>query len=248
MIWYKIWRESQARFLIGAAVLGGMCVAYVLFEPKLFSELARERPFVTSYLNYIYWKIYAGPTRGMMQLACLLLGLGGLQRDRKQQTIGFTLALPISRTRLIATRAGVGVFQVAVLSLLPALLIFAASPVVHQHFPLEWALPFVGLWMAGGLATFALSFVCSVIFASEYTSLAVSYVVYFFYLAATRLPSLAPYPLHIGDIMSGRVHALMDLKTAMWTGDFPVAIFSGFIAASMLMFFVANLITRRQDV
>ena len=183
----------------------------------------------------------------MMQFICLLLGLGGLQRDRKQGTLGFTLALPISRGRLTITRAAVGFVQIVAIALLPPLLLWVTSPLIHEQFSLSISLPFLPLWIIGGLATFSLSFLCSVIFQSEYTALAVAYVTYFFYLAAARYPRFRPYPLHIADLMGGNLGHVIDLHTVAWTGNIPVAMLSGFLLASFLLLGIADFIAARQD-
>ena len=247
MIWYKVWRESSTRFFIGVSVIVVLCLINVLFERRLMPELVHDRPYVHTYGEYLYWKVFGGQVRGMMQTVCLLLGLGGLQRDRKQGTLGFTLALPVGRTHLIVTRAAVGLLQVVAIAVLPAMVLWGASPLVHQQFSLSHSLPFLPLWIIGGLATFSLSFLCSVIFHSEYTALAVAYVAYFFYLAAVRYPRFRRYPLHIGDFMGGNLGHMIDLHTISWTGIIPVGMMSGFLVATFLLLAIAGLITARQD-
>ena len=247
MIWYKVWRESRTRFFIGAGVIVALCLINVLFVHRLMPELVHDRPYVHTYAQYIYWKVFGGQVRGMMQTICLLLGLGGLQRDRKQGTLGFTLALPVSRDRLIFTRAAVGFLQVVAIALLPALLLWVTSPLIGEEFSLSHSLPFLPLWIIGGLATFSLSFLCSVIFHSEYTALAVAYVTYFFYLAVVRYPRLRPYPLHVGDMMGGTLGHMIDLHSIAWTGAIPLAMLSGFLLASVLLLAMADFIATRQD-
>jgi len=172
MLWYKVWRESSLRFLISALAIAGVCLVRVLFEPRLFPGVAQEAPAVHNYIQYLYWTIFGGAARGLFQLCCLLLGLGGLQRDRNQNSLAFTLALPVSRPRLVVTRAAVGFVQVFALSLLAPFLIWATSPIVHQSMPLSYGLGFIPYWTIGGFFTFGVTFLCSVIFTSEYTALA----------------------------------------------------------------------------
>lgn len=247
MLWYKVWRESSARFLISAAVIAGVCLVRVLFESRFFPDIAREAPGVHNYIQYLYWTIFAGAARGLLQLCCLLLGLGGLQRDRKQNTLGFTLALPISRPHLVITRALVGFLQVFALSLFPPFLIWAVSPVVHQSMPLSYGLGFVPFWTIGGLFTFGVTFLCSVIFTSEYTALAVGYLSYIFYLAACRHPRLSPYSLHVADFMSGRLGHALDPHTLLWAGNIPYSHIAGFTLAAILFIATSSFLTTRQD-
>ena len=105
MLWYKAWRESRGRFLIAASLITAMCLVYTLFHAQLYPGIAKGHSAVGNYTQYIHWTIFGGATRGVLQLSCLLLGLGGLQRDRKQNTLGYTLSLPVTRFRLLISRA-----------------------------------------------------------------------------------------------------------------------------------------------
>jgi ABC-type transport system involved in multi-copper enzyme maturation permease subunit len=247
MLWYKVWLESRARFLLSAMVIAGMCLVYTLFEASLYPGVVRNVPRVHNYTQYIHWTIFGGATRGILQLSCLLLGLGGLQRDRKQNTLSFTLALPVSRSSLIASRALVGILQVAALALIPAFIITAASHIVHQELPLSYVVSFVPLWAVGGVFTFAVSFLSSVLFASEYVSLAVAYVLYMFYLAGVRHPRFSSYHLHVADFMSGLLPNYLDRGTMLWTGHYPLAPIAGFFAAAVTLIAIGAWITRHQD-
>lgn len=247
MLWYKAWRESRMRFFLSAAIIAAMCLVYTLFHARLYPGVAHDHADVRNYVQYIHWTIFGGATRGLLQLSCLLLGLGGLQRDRKENTLGFTLALPISRVRLVASRAALGLVQVLALSAVPSLIVTAASHVAGEHLPLDYALRFIPLWAAGGIFTFAISFFASVIFSSEYVSLAVAYLVYVFYLAAVRHPSLARYHLHVADFMSGIFPRYLDRATMLWTGNYALDPIIGFFAAGVLLIATGSLITSRQD-
>jgi ABC-2 type transport system permease protein len=247
MVWYKVWRESQVRFFIGVGVIVALCLMDVLLARRLMPALIREQPIVHTYAQYIYWKVFGGAVRGVTQLLCLLLGLGGLQRDRKQGTLGATLALPVSRTRLIAARAVVGMAEVAALTLLPVVVLWAGSMLVGEQFSPAQSLPFVPLWFAGGMLTFSISFLSSVIFQSEYTALATAYVAYVFYLAGTHHPKLRIYPLNVGDLMNGWLGHFINPQTLGWSGTMPMAILCGFVAAALCLFVTAAWITSRQD-
>ena len=247
MLWYKAWRESRMRFLLSAAVIVAMCLVYTLFQARLYPGVTHDHPSVRSYIQYIHWTIYGGVTRGLLQLSCLLLGLGGLQRDRKQNTLGFTLALPVSRGHLVASRAALGLFQVLALSAVPALVVTGASHLAGEHLPLGYALRFIPLWAAGGIFTFAVSFLASVLFPSEYISLAVAYLVYMFYLAAMRHPILGRYHLHVADFMSGVFPRYLDRSTMLWTSSYALTPIVGFLAAALLLIAVGGLVTSRQS-
>jgi len=100
------WRESRTRFLISAAFVVGMCLVFVLFEDSFDAQMAAKSAPLNTYAGYVYRRVYAGFVRGMFTMLALVLGLGGLQRERARQTIGFTLALPVSRWRLAGRACG----------------------------------------------------------------------------------------------------------------------------------------------
>jgi ABC-2 type transport system permease protein len=247
MLWYKAWRESSVRFLLGGVVIGCMCLIYVFFAGRLYPGVVREHPAVHNYTQYIHWSVFGGATRGMLQLTCLLLGLGGMQRDRKQDSLGFTLALPVSRISLVLSRATLGAVQILALSLLPPFLIAGASALVHQPFSLWYGLHFVPLWAIGGVFTFAMSFLFSALLSNEYVSLVSAYMAYMFYLAATRHPRLSAYHMHVADFMSGFHPGYLNRTTMLWNAHYPVLPLFGFLAAGMLFVAVATFVTTRQD-
>jgi len=248
MLWYKVWRESSVRFLVSATAIAGVCLIRVLFEHRFFPDVAHERPGVHNYIQYLYWTIFGAGGRGLLQLSCLLLGLGGLQRDRKQNTLGFTLALPVSRPRLVVTRALVGLLQVFALSLLPPFIVWATSPLVHQSMPLSYGLNFIPFWTIGGFATFSVTFLCSVLFTGEYTALAVGTVFYLFYIVVCQ--SVTPfrlYPLHVAEFTGGRLGNVIDAHTLLWTGNGSFTLFAGFTLAAITLIAASAFITARQD-
>jgi ABC-2 type transport system permease protein len=247
MLWYKAWRESNLRFLISASAITLMCLIYTLFQSRLYPGVMHETPRVHNYTQYIHWTIFGGATRGILQLSCLLLGLGGLQRDRKQNTLGFTLALPVSRPSLIASRAALGLAQVFALAMIPSLIVTAASHLVGQQLPLDYSLRFIPLWAAGGIFTYAISFLASVLFSSEYVSLAVAYLTYIFYLAAVRHPSLSRFHLHVADFMSGLFPRYLDRATMLWTNTYSFVPIMGFLAVAVALVALSGVITMRQD-
>ena len=235
------------RFLISAGVIAALCLMYVVLHRQFYPGIAREHARVGNYVQYIHWTIFGGVARGLLQLSCLLLGLGGLQRDRRQNTAGFTLALPVSRFRLVASRAVVGLVQIFALAAIPSLVLPVASHLAGQQLPLGYAIRFVPLWFAGGCFTFAIAFVASVLFASEYVSLAVAYTTYIFYLAAARNPALRHVPLHVADFMSGMFPGYLDRGTMLWAGSYALLPIAGFVAAGVALFLVSSLVVRGQD-
>ena len=202
MLWFKAWRESRARFLICAAVIAAMCAAEVLFAGPARHWLGlRLSP--DSYVHYIYRLTYAGTVRGLFSLFAGVLGLGGLQRERSLGTAGSTLALPVSRLRLVLVRAGVGVAEIAAMALLPALIIPALSGLVQQTYPLSQAVQFGLLWFICGVAGFSAWLLASAFFASDLTALTVCFAAGFLLGAAEQLSWLGRILSSSNYVMSG---------------------------------------------
>src|SRR5579863_8850746 len=152
MLWYKAWVESRIRFLLIAVCLTLFCAAVVLFHgrtgPVLTDALRglRSRTFSEN----IYKLVYSGTAKGMFAILVIFLGLGGLRRERTHGTAIFTLALPATRFQMVVSQMAVGLLELAVLSLLPALLIPALSALVRQYYPFTQALHFAVLWFCCG--------------------------------------------------------------------------------------------------
>jgi ABC-2 type transport system permease protein len=246
MLWYKAWRESRIRFLLSAALITCMCFTFTLLQGRLYPGIAHEHAAVHNYTQYIHWTVYGGVTRGILQLSCLVLALGGLQRDKREGTLGFTLALPVSRVRLVLTRAATGLAEVLVLSLLPPFFITGASHLIHQPMPLGYGLQFIPLWTIGGMVTFGIAFIFSVLFTNEYVALAAAYMTYFFYLAGVRHPRLK-YNLHVADFMSGQFPGQLDRSTMLWGNTYPLTPIIGFFIAGVILVAVSTFVTTRQD-
>jgi ABC-type transport system involved in multi-copper enzyme maturation permease subunit len=247
MLWYKAWRESRMRFLLSGSAIAVMCLVYTLFHERLYPGVVHDHASVRTYTQYIHWTIFGGVVRGLLQLSYLLLGLGGLQRDRKQGTLGFTLALPVSRSGLVVSRAALGLVQVLALAAIPSLIVTAASHAVGQELPLGYTLRFIPLWAAGGIFTFGISFVASILFSSEYVSLAVAYLSYVFYLAAVRHPTFSRFHLHVADFMSGFFPHYLDRSTMLWMSGYALAPIAGFWGAGLILIAVGGLVTSHQD-
>ena len=178
MLWYKTWRESRTRFAITAFTLVGFCLFTVLLFPDHNRMNGRiVLPILRSgiYSEHIYHLIY-GTAKGTFAILTIFLGLGGLLRERRNRTAIFTLSLPVSRSRLIGTQLVVGMLEMAILSLLPALLIPSLSMFVHESYPFAEALHFSMLWFACGSIIFAAAFLMSAILIGEYTAPVVCYI------------------------------------------------------------------------
>lgn len=243
MLWYKAWRESQTRFFLSALTIAGLCLGFVLFHGERGGIF--DRPI--TYMEYIWRIVYKGYLRELFALLTLLLGVGGLLRERDYGTAGFTLTLPVSRLHLVSVRAAVGLLQVAALSFLPALVIPALSPLVGQFYPWYQALQFALLWTTGGALIFTLGFLASSLFGGEYTAPVAALLGLLLYSVVADLPFLERYPLDIHDIMSGAGMPYFRPNASLLIGPFPWTTLAIILLIVLSLVALAGRITAVQD-
>ena len=181
MLAYKAWRESRVRMLIAAATLIWFCALFVYFRTGV--REAMQKPFA----DYVVDQIYEGALRNLFVVFVVVLGLGGLLQERARGSAAFTLSCPVTRARLIAARAMVGLAEVVALALVPAFVVTMLSPVVHETFPATDALELSARWVAGGSVLFGASFFWSVVLGGPYSALATSMVTLFAYMVLVRI-------------------------------------------------------------
>lgn len=200
MLWFKMWRESRIRFAISAVALLWMCSAVVLLQQQVRAHA--DEPL--GYAQYIWSAVYKANALDLYILLVIVLGLGGVLQERAQGTAGFTLSLPVGRWRLTGARAAMGLLQVAVLALLPALMIPLLSPFVGEAYPFAHALQFSVLWAGCGMVVFALAFFFSIVLPGAYSPAIASVVALSIYSVLADLPPLGHHPaLDLIDTMHG---------------------------------------------
>lgn len=245
---FKAWRESRGRFLLGAALLAATCVLGVFCRGSLMKVFVPQEPFVGDpYIGYIYRLVYGGPARGLFTILAVVLAFGGLQRERLHRTVGFTLALPVSRARLAWVQALLGLGQIAALSALPLLLLAVGSRLAHESYPTEQMARFSLLWLAGGAVFFAAAFLSAALFRSEYTALAVSFAFMIFFPITVMFPPLNRYPLNVHHIMSGLAMPYFDARSALLVGAPPWVLLAFMMAIAGVLIVLAVQITRHRD-
>jgi ABC-2 type transport system permease protein len=219
MLAYKAWRESRTRFLLSSVSLAWGCSVVVLMQGSLRAELHAPMP----YSKYIWSAVYkSNGLRDLYLVLVLMLGLGGLLPERARGTSGFTLALPVSRFRLVATRAMVGLAELTLLACVPAVLLPIVSQWLGEWYSTRQAWQFVVLWVGCGSVVFSVAFVCSTLL-GEYATWVVSFVILLLYSALVHLvPVLARRPmLDLFDLMSGAVMPYFHDADATLRGPLP---------------------------
>jgi ABC-2 type transport system permease protein len=251
MLWHKAWLESRLRFLLGAALIGAACTIAVLFHHPIRAALATSTSPLNTDVAYIY-RVHQGFVRQTFMLLAFILGLGGLLRERDLGTSAFTLALPVTRLRLVAVRAAIGLVELAALAILPAVVIVALSPIAHIHYPASQAFAFAGLWLAAGSTLFAAAFLCSSLMGGEYTAFIVAWVAYFGLTVTTQYtrikhPEWSAYLFTLQEVMNGFRMPYFDARTHLLVGPFPLLIVAAVSTASAVMIATAVTYTERRD-
>jgi ABC-2 type transport system permease protein len=246
MLIYKAWRESRTRFLLSGAALALGCAIVVLFHQQL-----RAEPDVPmTYTTYIWSAVYkANSLRDLYIMLVLVLGLGGLLQERGRGTVGFSLALPVSRTRLVVVRAAMGLAELTVLALVPAVLIPVGSRMAGEVYPLAQPLQFGVLWTACGAVLFGIAFLLSTLLSGEYSAWVVSFVVVLVYSAIVHLVPLLDRAaaLDLFDIMSGTEMPYFREAEAVWVGPLPWVPLAMIVAITAGLLVAAAHVTARQD-
>ncbi len=148
MLWYRSWMETRWRFLIGLAVLMCSAAGIVSVWPRMVElmplasnlqvngtigrKIRESVDLQREYPGYIWSQWFRQNLTNFGTLLAALLGTGGLLSHRS--AVMFMLSLPVSRTRVIGTRAATGLAELFVLALVPSLLIPLLSPTVGKSY------------------------------------------------------------------------------------------------------------------
>ena len=154
MLWKKAWLETRGRFL------GGLALSAIVGVGLLYDFRATERllPVVRSidpatidtsglvgaalkeslevqrdFRGFVWWQWYRQNLTYLVVIFGAVLGSGGLLAKSGGATL-FTLSLPVSRDRLIGTRAAIGLAELLALAIVPSLVLPMLAPAVGQSY------------------------------------------------------------------------------------------------------------------
>ena len=118
MLWYKTWLETRSRFLISLFNIVALC-SFTVYH-------GNEGAMPYTKIEYYYVVLHGGHSMLCMLwvLAVTLLAMGGLLREKAVGTAPFTLALPVSRMRLVAVRILMVLAQAMALVIVPWIAMF----------------------------------------------------------------------------------------------------------------------------
>lgn len=218
MYWYKCWCEVRARVLIGIAAMAAACMFIVYYQHAM--RFQRDEPL--TYASYIWKAVYNSFGRDLFVILTIALASGGLLQERALQTVGFTMALPVSRRRAIAVRAAVGYLGVVAMSVTPAVVIPLMSPYVGVEYAAAQAMKFSVLFACTGAAIYGVAYLAAYFMEGEYSAMLVTVPTLMLYVALLQLPWLNRVPmLDIFHVMNGEDMPFLNESQHLITGPLP---------------------------
>ena len=237
MLWYKSWLETRARFLISLTGIVVLCSYFV------FRQDREALPYVG--ISYYYGVLFAGhqSLATLWVLAVTLLGMGGLLRERAVGASSFTLALPVSRTRVMGVRIGIGLLQAILLAIVPWISMLLVANVAGKALPRAQPGFYLVLLAAGGLVFFTMAVLISTLVEGEYTAPVVAFGVVIAMAFIFDSPALRPYSLW--RLILGANY--IDRTTFLLSGSPPwIHILASMLLAALLLLISIKVIQRRE--
>jgi ABC-2 type transport system permease protein len=242
VLWYKAWLETRGRFLACLITLTLFCFVFVHHAQGIaFRGDGLARPggpadyYRLLYVNQQFLVI-------MWVVSAVLLGMGGLVREKAVGVSTFTLSLPVSRARLFGVRTAMGVMQTAALAILPWCAVYLASSSVGLPIRVSQVAFYIFLLLGGGLSYFAMALLVSSVVEGEYTAPAIAFGVVLL-TAITFDAWLRPFSLW--RLIAGDLS--IDRHTYLLPPAFPWCGVSASLAAALSMLLLALQRIRRRD-
>jgi ABC-2 type transport system permease protein len=229
MLWYKAWRDTRWRFLIGLGLLICTALITVLVYPTvrgefglvlaagptglLADQINRMNQLSATFRGYIWVQFISQNLSNLWTVFAVLLAAEAPFSRRRGAV--FTLSLPVSRRRLLATRAATDAAELGVLALIPMLLIVLLAPAVGQTYALGDALVHGMHVIAGGAVFYCLTLLLSTVFDDRWRPIIITLAVaVIIVLCKALVPALAPFSP--AGVMNGERY--FQTGTPAWAG------------------------------
>ena len=152
-----------------AAVLGYPAAIKALAQVaptdgEIGRQISETAALIREYRSYIWSQWFRQTMRELWALFAVLLGTGGLLAQASRGGAIFTLALPVSRGRLLAVRAAAALAELLILALVPALMIPLLSPAIGQRYSPTDAIVHGTCLLIAGSTLFSFTFLLSTVF------------------------------------------------------------------------------------
>jgi ABC-2 type transport system permease protein len=230
MYWYKSWRETRTFILLGIATIAVACI-FIVFNQQNMRDHA-SAPL--TYAGLIWKAVYDNFGFDLFFILSCVLGSGGLLQEKTHGTSGFTVALPVSRCRILFTRAVVGYCGVLAMALTPAMVLPLGSRFIGQHYLAAQALGFSLLWACCGAIFYSYTFLLSHLMEGEYSAMLVAMPSLMAYRFLLAIPWLTHFPmLNVFGIVNGEDMPFFNESTHQLVGPMPWL-------ALLVMLFIAS--------
>ena len=224
MLWHKAWLETRGRFL------GGLALSLIVGFGVIYDFRATERllPLVRNmdpaaldtsgplgaaikesleaqqtFRGFVWWQWYRQNLTYLVVIFGALLGAGGLLAKSGGATL-FTLSLPVSRNRLLGTRAVIGLAELLAIAIVPSLVLPLLAPSIGQSYSVIDVLAHgVCLFIVGSVF-----FGLAALLSNDYTDLWRPVLIACIVAAALGMleyvPAIAPYGIF--HVMNGETY------------------------------------------
>jgi hypothetical protein len=168
MLWYKAWLETRSRFLISLTGLVALCSLIVYHGDAIALSYVGVSYYYSVLLNCHFVLVQ------MWILTVTLSMMGGLLRERAAGSSDFTLALPVSRRRLMVVRILMVVMQAFALAIIPWFVMFSIGSIVGKTHSVSQAFFCIFVLLGGGVLVISIAVLTSSHIEGEYTAPIVS--------------------------------------------------------------------------
>jgi ABC-2 type transport system permease protein len=164
MLWYKTWLETRSRFLLSLLNIVALC------SFSVYHGTEGAMPYTKS--DYYFAVLHGGHSLLCMLwvLAVTLLAMGGLLREKAVGTAPFTLALPVSRARLLAVRISLVLGEAMALVIVPWIAMFLIGALNGKTHSFYQASFHMVLLAGGGVSFLGMALLISSLVEGEYTA------------------------------------------------------------------------------
>ena len=238
MLWYKAWLETRARFLTLLATVTAVCGFFIYHaQGDMLPGWRLERDFDRLLLINQQILVF------LWIFSVVLLGMGGIVREEAIGTSSLTLALPVSRARLVGIRVGLGIIEAVALGVVPWTAVFIVSSLAGMPILITQVGLYLLLLVGGGLVYFAAAVLVSSLVSGEYTAPCVAF-------GAILLPTIlsdAYLPLCLNNRRLVTGSFSVDTITYLVSGHLPwLGILASLFAAGLLLW-ASILVAQRRE-
>jgi len=165
MLWLKWWLDTQQWFIIGVLLLSAQVIAFYVSYPMdpvatfphgalgvLPPEMALLRG--GDFRSYVWLRWFSSSMLLFWPVFAIALAGTGFEKAAGRE---YLLSLPVSRRRAAMMRLALVLLEIAAITVVPTLLLWAMAPLRGQHYALGEALAHAAILYVAGLGLVGLT-------------------------------------------------------------------------------------------